>query len=506
MQKFTLSLAHLQKRKEKKHFSLRYDIFGSYLMRELSTEDYFDFCFSYPRAADRILIDGMFSGDWYSVYESAFLPRRKAAFLEKFQERGIDVFGEFLRKIQGEGKECFLAYRISETAIDAKENPIAAHAEHPDWFIPAFGYLMHNMAAKELREHKLRVLEEVMRKYPFDGLDIDFERHTPILPPGHQWEMRDCVTDFMRRLREMLCRIEEETGRTVQLSARVPDCLRGCHEDGLDIETWLREELVDALTMGSRSYDVHAEDIRAIAPDLQLFACYELHHTLDGYALPPIEVVRGVFYAWQKRGADGVECFNWTGQGNLDTVRKYLERYNQDPAKHMELLSSKDDFRGAGDPAFLEGENKTYVVDRRGGYPWGVGFGNLNEDKQLPLAIRGDGAVRFYLPEDIAHYRKATLHLLLAETEERPALFFGDTPLSYRASPKKDPQITTLASPPPSGYGIYSLLAEGKAEQKPCTLLEADLTGLHTEEGMLLLRIQSAAPITVEKAEIHCEI
>ena len=100
----------------------------------------------------------------------------------------------------------------------------------------------------------------------------------------------------------------------------------------------------------------------------------------------------------------------------------------------------------------------------------------------------------------------ATLHLLLAETEERPALFFGDAPLSYRASPKKDPQITTLASPPPSGYGIYFLLAEGKAEQKPCTLLEANLTGLHTEEGMLLLRIQSAAPITVEKAEIHCEI
>ena len=50
-----LSSAHLEKRKEKKLFSLRYDIFGSHLMQTLSPKDYFDLCFSYPKDADRDL-------------------------------------------------------------------------------------------------------------------------------------------------------------------------------------------------------------------------------------------------------------------------------------------------------------------------------------------------------------------------------------------------------------------------------------------------------------------
>lgn len=505
IQGISLTPSHLAKRQEKKEFSLRYDIFGSFLQQALEPKDYFDFCFSYPREAERILIDGMYDGDWYSVYESALLPQRHCPFLDRLHQAGVDIYGEFLKQIHGEGKECFLVHRIAEVGIDPQHHPVPERTAHPEWFLPAFGFQLCNMAAPEIRAHKLQVLEEVMRKYDFDGLDIDYQRHTPILPVGKQWEMRECVTDFMRKLRQMLCRLEEETGRVIQLSARVPDCLAGCREDGLDIAAWIREDLVDALTLGSRSYDVHAEEFRALSTQIQLFGCYELHHTLDGYALPPIETVHGVCYAWRKRGADGVECFNWTGQGKAALLSKYLAQYGKDPIDYLEVLQSTDDFHQMGNTEYLEGLDKTYVVDRRGGYPWSIGFANRNDDKQLPLAIQQEGVVRIFLPEDIAGYRKVTLQILLAETEALPTVDFAGRRLTYQARPHRDPQVTALAEAPISGHGVYLPLAQGEDRSRPCTLLTADITGLSPGTGYREVRLSAPAPIQVEKVEVVCK-
>lgn len=504
MKKIILSPAHLAKRREKKKFSMRYDIFGSHQMRELSPKDYFELAFSYPKAAERILIDGMYSGDWYSVYESELLPLRRNPFLARFRSAGVDIFAAWVDQVHSEGKECFLTHRIAEVEIETKANPPYAREAHPEWFVPAFGRFLNSLAFPEVREHKRRVLGEVLRKYPFDGLDIDFERHTPILPVGHQWEMRECVTDFMRTVRRELWEIEKETGRVVQLSARVPDCLAGCREDGLDIKTWVEEDLVDALTLGSRSFDVHAEEFRALT-DIQLFCCYDLHHTVDGYAFPPLETIRGIFYSWLVRGADGVEYFNWTGEGASELLQKFIALYGTDPARDSHPAHVADDFCGVGDADFLAKQSKTYVLDRRGGYPWGIGFGNLNADKQLPLSIQGVGEARIYLPEGFAGYQKATLCLLLEETTDQPKAYFDGMPLSYVAEPYRDLQVTDEKGPPNSGYGVTVRILAGEDHSKPCTLLTADLTGIKTAPGYHAVRLESESPLRLEKLEVVCE-
>lgn len=503
MKRFTLTEEHKEKRAQKKRFVLRYDIFGSYLGREMVPEDYFDFHFSYPDNADKVIIDGMLSGDFYSVYESEILPRRKYPMLERFERAGIDVFGEWVKEVRGRGQECWLSHRISEVPFAINENPYTAHDEHPDWFIPAFlDFKTFNLANKDVREHKRRILSEVMRKYDFDGLDIDFERHTPCLPAGKQWEMREEVTEFMRMLRRETLKIAEESGRVVMLSARVPDCLGGCHEDGLDIETWIKEDLIDCLTMGSRSFDIKLEEIRALSDEIQLYGGYDTHHAVDGYALPTLDIIRGVWYSHLARGADGVEYFNWMGEGRPELVEKYVGKYGLSYVRDGFAIHAKEDFTGINDKEFLGEQDKTYVIDRKGGYPWGVGYGNLNATRQLPVTIEKEGAVKLFVGEDASNYKKATLGVLIEDTDTLPDLYFNGKKLAYKVEAKRDPQVTTEKEAPVSGFGVTQRLLEGTDISKACLLLTVDLTGTHTEVGYSDVTVKTSKAISLEKVEL----
>ena len=123
MQKCVLSKAHLQKRAQKKRFVLRLDVFGTFLQREMNTEDYFSFTSQFPDEADKVILDAMYSGDWYSVYPSEVLPLRHNVFLDKWRSSGIDIFEEWVRIIKKERKkECWLSHRIAEVDLEKDKN------------------------------------------------------------------------------------------------------------------------------------------------------------------------------------------------------------------------------------------------------------------------------------------------------------------------------------------------------------------------------------------------
>ena len=113
MEKFILTKEHKEKRADKKKFVLRYDVFGSFMDRELSVKDYFDFHFAYPDQVDKIIFDAMFCGDFYSVYDSEILPPRRFPMFARFRSAGVDVFGEFVKEAHSRGKEIWLTSRIS---------------------------------------------------------------------------------------------------------------------------------------------------------------------------------------------------------------------------------------------------------------------------------------------------------------------------------------------------------------------------------------------------------
>ena len=281
-------------------------------------------------------------------------------------------------------------------------NPIKA--EHPDWVIKTWWWQgMWNLAVPEVRDFKVELFRQMTERYDFDGYQIDFHRHTPVLPVGRQWELRDSVTDLMRRVREVLLKASAKKNKPILFSAKVPRSLEACRVDGFDVECWVQEGLVDMLTLGSRSYEVDIEGYRkALGPKVKLYPCLDDHHTSDAYQFPPLEVFRGVTSSWWRQGADGITTFNWYGgpvpESSAARVSFRGRGFPPGPESH------KTAYREMGSVETLQGKSKVFPVERRGGFPWGEGASGQNLHAQLPLKLAYDGRpsdVTLYCAEDL---------------------------------------------------------------------------------------------------------
>lgn len=302
--------------------------------------------------------------------------------------QGIDWLAEGMAAASSLGIESFWNHRISEVDLPhplmtAKDlyvphdsprrlNPFKQ--EHPDWLLKTWWPQgLWNLAVPELRAHKVAILEELLTNYPLAGIQLDFARHTPCLPPGQEWEQREHATEFVRLVRRMMRTIEKNSGRPLLLLARVAENPAGGNRDGLDVETWVREGLLDVLVPGGRATAIDFQSYRAMpgAENIAIIPSLDGHHTPAGYNGLPIEYLRGVATNFFAGGADGISLFNWFIDRPIHPAkRQFLEELADWPA--------------------MRGRATFYAAERRGEYPWAGNYLYRCDDRPLPALAPTD--------------------------------------------------------------------------------------------------------------------
>ncbi len=355
----------------------------------------FDFADMPGSQLDAICID--VSNEGVAHYRSEILRPIQHPGLMKWREQGLDYFDELIKRGHQRGMEIWWGLRMNEIErgdlmgyepgryAELKErNPVKA--THPEWLLRSWWWQGHwNYAVKELRDYRLSVIREVVEQYDFDGVHLDFLRHTPHLPPGTQWENREHLTDFLRDVRTLLQKNAAKRGRPWLLAARVPDSVEGCHTDGLDIETWAAQGLVDVLIIGTRTINVDVGSFRkaVTGSHVKLLPSYDCYHGPDGYhGDQSLDLLRGVFGNYLYQGADGVGIFNNPAGSAEHAQRLGLTQVgNYSP----EILTTIGSIETMADKA------RYYAIDRRGGYAHTDGYGSSNSNAPLPITLRYDG-------------------------------------------------------------------------------------------------------------------
>ena len=521
MEKFQPTQAHLAARRRKRRVLLQLDALGEAEMRGMEPAAYREYLFGYADTGhtqiDGIYWDCMFSGDFYAMYESRLLPRREMKIFAPWLSRGFDLFGEVTRGGRERGLENILVHRISEVDLGFDELGYAEKRAHPEWLIPAEWYTkwlyrqeergigLLNLANPEVRARKLAILEELLRKYEWDGLEIDLCRHTPFLPAGREWENRAAVTEFMSDLRHMLDRLERENGHPYLLSVRTGESEEICRADGVDLETWLALGLLDSITAGGRSFSPDIEGLKALIDrfggDVQLYATIDYHHATDGYALPPIEVWRGVVSALLARGADGIKLFNWSTA--TDGQRGRIAAEYGIPSLLDRAPSDADTaMRELGDRAAVDTLDRTFVAERRGGYPWSNGNSNTNRHAPLPTDIDGAAEVRIYVSGE-TEGRDVTLTVLVSEAEGAHIAAELNGHALPRTREENGVRDNTL---PPRGQDWASGYRPDRMKSPvPCRRLTCEVPPTALRGGWNTVRVTADRPARLEKAEIHIQ-
>ena len=287
----------------------------------------------------------------------------------RWAKEGINIAKVYLEETKKRGIECFYSYRISDGTSHTEFGKEFAEA-HPDWVVKdEWGNAKWNFAVPEVRARKLSILRELAEDYDFDGLEVDFARGPNNLPAGRMWANRRAVSQFLRDLRAVTLKVAKRRGRPFLVAARIPDTLVGCHFDGLDVETWVQDNLVDILVLGVRSYELEIERFRHVIGNkpIKIYATLDDHHCTDGYSWPPIEVQRGVAANWWQQGIDALQAFNWAVASPevREKTGMFVHQAYFDDSDRVQI--NQQAYKELGSPETLRFLDKTFVVQRRGG-------------------------------------------------------------------------------------------------------------------------------------------
>ncbi len=309
-------------------------------------------------------------------------------------EHGMEAFASVR---MNDVHDSFVEGHLSRWKLDHREFLVSARGLQTAIAEPAFpGSGVANLYSTALdfthqvvRDRKFEIIEEVCLRYDLDGVELDFIRHPVLFKSIFEGgaispEQIALMTAFIRRIRGRMDDIGEERGRPFLLAVRTPDDLELSLGIGLDLETWMREGLVDMLILGG-GYAHHSLPVAKMAKaahahGVPLYPCINNPGQLmDGKGL---EMTRALATKWYAAGADGIYFWNLTAP--WEQVRDEA-RWR---ALRKRVYASLD---GIDDPKMLVGAEKIYSAAEEVWFPYAF----VSSRGDLPASLEPGGQTRF---------------------------------------------------------------------------------------------------------------
>jgi hypothetical protein len=219
---------------------------------------------------------------------------------------------------------------------------------------------------QEVRDRKFEIIEEVCQRYDIDGIHLNFMRHPVFFSrtmrgePVTAEELK-IMTGLIRRIRQLADEQGTERGRPILVAVIVPDSLQLAKNVGLDVETWIEDDLIDIVVpgLGYTPFTVPVKEFVDLAHPygVKVYPCINRQAP---QTKQPEELVsegfRGVAAKWYAAGADGI--FFW----NLGTPFEPNAKQTED-----EIVEVRSRYYAAlpelGSPRALRGKDKLFSVD-----------------------------------------------------------------------------------------------------------------------------------------------
>ena len=260
-----------------------------------------------------------------------------------------------------------------------------------------------NFEHPDVEPRILEIIEEVLQNYDIDGIELDFLRAPIYFRTAFNGQpvtdkQRGVLTRLVRKVRELVIKESARQRKPLLLNARVPTTVALCQKIGIDIKSWLQEELVDVLAIGGGyiTFDVPIAEMMDLAHkhSVPVYPCISQSGLMQR---PPrgtstnqsTEAWLGAASRLWADGADGIYTFNlFPGPGN-DETRKY----------------ARDVLTKIGSEAALHKSSIQYAISDAG---WWMPSHFWSKDAAdfrgaLPIAIKPDEFTRTYMivPEDL---------------------------------------------------------------------------------------------------------
>ena len=344
--------------------------------------------------------------------------------------------------------------------------------------LPAAMWSGLDYAHEKVREDRLRWIGRTAMRYDIDGLDMNFFRMPWVFRLGREQKNMPLMTEFIRQARRRVDAASRPHGRPILLGARVPGTVESCRRIGFDIETWLKEGLIDRLLTGGGyvCYSTPAEELVSLGHryDVPVYPCINCPANFKLGA----DSLRGAAANFWSAGADGIYLWNFHYIGKLAT-EGYGRPTVQSYVQHLPEIA---------DARRLKYLDKTFAVNRR---VWEQ-YQRASAMPPLPMSLGGAAGGR--------------AHMI-------PARVGDDVAAAQQAGRLRDVTLRVQAKGAVAGDKLAVALNDQRAQQavtRADTWTEFPLEASAVRQGVNQLKVaiagraeSAAEPLVVEQVQVR---
>jgi hypothetical protein len=258
--------------------------------------------------------------------------------MREFFDKGVDPYAIMLAEARRKGREALLTFRMNDDhGNDFLRTQFIVN--HPGWTLGTKQYQGRgamDFAHDEVREYTFRLIEEAVRRYDCDGIELDFNRFPRFFKDGSTEERVLKINTLVQRIRKMTENVGRERGRRLTLAVRVPSNYgrkpptpESARLLGCDVPAWVRNGWVDFVVVSEFLFergDLPIETWKLAIPTVPFYGGIECtkgggqkNLTADEYRLAASKLV--------KERADGIYLFNFftSREGGKDAYEPPFE-------------------------------------------------------------------------------------------------------------------------------------------------------------------------------------
>ncbi len=309
-------------------------------------------------------------------------PINRHANMRMLRKAGYDSLSLVTQRVHEAGLEVFWTHRINDIHDSFTDSVLCNwKRENPQYMMgtpedikryevtdPRHMWSTLDFEKPEVLDYLYRITEEVCRRYDVDGVELDYFRHPLFFRPNLEYKPAtpaqvEIMTDFQRRMREMAYREGSRRGRPILVATHVPMSRERCLHVGIDLERWLRDDLVDILVIGSGyqplsmpSGDLvefgHVHDV-PVYPNISASGMRQWGKRIEPWRAAASNVWRA--------GADGINLFNWFPADSFEQATFSFP--DQVQGTDAEVGKKHPILMTLGDPKTLAGLDKVFGID-----------------------------------------------------------------------------------------------------------------------------------------------
>lgn len=334
-----------------------------------------------------------------SVTDQAWARHHKA-----LVDAGHDPLKLVVDFAHGNGMEAFAHMSMNDCHDSIMRNLMHPFkSQHPELLVDSKGTLSHlklyvtayDFSHEAARDRQFTIVREVCEGFDVDGFEMDYIRHPMFFSRCMRGEPATpeetaIMTGFMARIRKMADAAAARRGRPLLLSARVPDTFQQAIHLGMDVKSWMSEDLVDFVIAGggyaSSTLDVEEFVRTAHEHDVRVYPCINQ----KPWSCDPAwcrEGNRALAARWHRAGADGIHFWN---------LATPFDPYSVDTPEELAATRNRvyACLNDVGEVGTLEGKDKLYCVDSS----VFIHYKHVTVEPPLPLHLTPGRKAGFPLP------------------------------------------------------------------------------------------------------------